>query len=283
MASTVAARELIAGPRLARRGGPSRPGRFRSSLVPPASGVPIFDVMRHVTSPSVWRAFAGVVLLITALSGCGQVEVSQGSSPGAIAPSGPAGASPTAAIGEASPSDDSTPSPLAGPCRSEVDMGVLPTWARAGFAEQEPAVTHVSSRSGDVVAILFGYPLTSPPRAGFNNKILWVHRDGPTSPVEIVGQRMEGLTTVGEPVVRRLDGGSGRRSSTSPMPGAGGCRLRTRTARTASTSSTSPRLVEPSPPEDESNAAASKRGERVYAGGPPPIDDLMTALRSRAG
>jgi hypothetical protein len=86
-------------------------------------------------------------------------------------------------------------------------MGVLPTWARAGFAEQEPAVAHVSSRSGDVVAILFGYPLSSPQREGFYNKILWVHRDGPTPPVEIGGQRMDGTTPVGEPVALRLDEG----------------------------------------------------------------------------
>ena len=102
-------------------------------------------------------------------------------------------------------------------------MGVLPTWARAGFAEQEPAAAHVSSGSGEVVAILFGYPLTSPPREGFSNKILWVHRDGPTSPVEIVGQRMEGLATVGEPVVRRLDGGFG--PSIVDLPEAGCWRL----------------------------------------------------------
>ena len=102
-------------------------------------------------------------------------------------------------------------------------MGVLPTWARAGFAEPEPAVAHVLSRSGEVVAILFGYPLASPPREGINNKVLWVHRDGSTSPVEISGQRMEGTTPMGEPVARRLDGGFG--PSIVDLPEAGCWRL----------------------------------------------------------
>ncbi len=86
-------------------------------------------------------------------------------------------------------------------------MGVLPTWAREGFSEPEPAMPHVLTRSGDVVAILFGFPLASPPREGLNNKILWVQRAGPTSPVEISAQRMEGTEPVGEPVGRDLEGG----------------------------------------------------------------------------
>jgi hypothetical protein len=43
-------------------------------------------------------------------------------------------------------------------------MGVIPIWARTGFSEAEPAMPHVLTRSGDVVAIVFGFPLASPPK-----------------------------------------------------------------------------------------------------------------------
>jgi hypothetical protein len=65
-----------------------------------------------------------------------------------------------------------------GSCRSEVRTDVLPTWARDGFSDPNPAVPHVFSSHGRMVAILFGATLSSPPAAGVNNKILWVARDG---------------------------------------------------------------------------------------------------------
>ena len=102
-------------------------------------------------------------------------------------------------------------------------MGVLPVWARTGFAEPEPAATHVMSRSGDLVAILFGYPLTSPPREDVNNKILWVLRDGPSSPVQVSAQRMDGSSPVGDAVARQLDEGFG--PSIVDLPEAGCWRL----------------------------------------------------------
>jgi hypothetical protein len=57
-----------------------------------------------------------------------------------------------------------------------VDRGVLPTWARTGFSDPEPRMPHVISRRGRLVAILFGDPLTAPPRPDRSNKILWVVR-----------------------------------------------------------------------------------------------------------
>jgi hypothetical protein len=102
-------------------------------------------------------------------------------------------------------------------------MGVLPTWARAGFSDPEPALPHVLSRSGDIVAILFGYPLSSPPRANIDNKILWVLQAGPTSPVAISAQRIDATIPVGAPVERRLDGGFG--PSIVDLPDAGCWRL----------------------------------------------------------
>ena len=59
-------------------------------------------------------------------------------------------------------------------CRSEVRLGVLPVWARAGFSEARPRIRHELGRSGRIAMIQWG-PLNAPP-ATPNNKILWVSR-----------------------------------------------------------------------------------------------------------
>ena len=61
-------------------------------------------------------------------------------------------------------------------CSGTVVRGVLPEWARTGFSDPRPVMPYVRSASGDVVAILFGDPLTAPPRKDTNNKILWAWR-----------------------------------------------------------------------------------------------------------
>ena len=55
---------------------------------------------------------------------------------------------------------------------------MLPVWARTGFSDPEPSgFPYVMGRDGQIVAILFGYPLTAPPAPEQSNKILWVPRD----------------------------------------------------------------------------------------------------------
>ncbi len=153
----------------------------------------------------------GYAFLTVALAGCGFAVPSERS---AVLPT----------IGASMPSPTAAAVPIAtGPCQSLVDKGVLPTWARAGFGDPEPALPHVMSRSGDIVAILFGYPLSSPPRAQVNNKILWVLREGSATPVDISAQRIAGATPVGASVERRLDGGFG--PSIVDLPDAGCWRL----------------------------------------------------------
>ena len=139
-----------------------------------------------------------------------------------------------AACGSPGPSDPSSSS-VSSACDARVERGVLPAWARAGFSEAEPIVPHVISRSGEFAAIIFGDPLSSPPSAGHNNKILWAA--GPTSgsatartstspaPValQISAQQMVGETPVGEPVERRVEGGPG--PSIVDLPDAGCWRL----------------------------------------------------------
>jgi hypothetical protein len=61
-------------------------------------------------------------------------------------------------------------------CDAGVTRGVLPDWARGGFSDPKPVMPYVRSQSGNVVAILFGDPLSSPPRPDVSNKILWVWR-----------------------------------------------------------------------------------------------------------
>jgi hypothetical protein len=64
-------------------------------------------------------------------------------------------------------------------CDGRPRTAVLPEWARDGFTDPEPVIPFVRSRSGDVVAILFGQQLWSPPRQDVSNKVLWVWRAVP--------------------------------------------------------------------------------------------------------
>jgi hypothetical protein len=72
--------------------------------------------------------------------------------------------------------DSSTRTVASGTCRAVVSDGVIPPWATAGFSDPHPAVPHVMSAKGEMVAILFGGALYSPPAKDVNNKILWVTR-----------------------------------------------------------------------------------------------------------
>jgi hypothetical protein len=99
-------------------------------------------------------------------------------------------------------------------------MGVLPAWARGGFSDPKQRIPHVLGRSQRIVAILFGYPLLSPPSPRRSNKILWVARRTPsTSPLKIRAQRMSGSSTLGAPVRRKVSGGPGPSIVNLPSPG----------------------------------------------------------------
>jgi hypothetical protein len=113
-------------------------------------------------------------------------------------------------------------------CHSAVHHGVLPTWARTGFSDPRPRMPHVLGRSGEIAALLFNYPLRSPPVEGEGNKILWVSRRAvqPLSDLRIRAQRMDGRRGVGRPVTRVVAGGPG--PSGIDLPAAGCWRLKLR-------------------------------------------------------
>jgi hypothetical protein len=106
-------------------------------------------------------------------------------------------------------------------CHSVVHHGVLPTWARTGFSDPRPRLPHVLGRSGEIAALVFGYPLRSPPAKDRSNKILWVSRRDvrPLSDLRIRAQRMEGRHRVGRPVTRVVVGGPGPSGTDLPVPG----------------------------------------------------------------
>jgi len=110
-------------------------------------------------------------------------------------------------------------------CHSAVHHGVLPTWARTGFSDPRPRLPHVIGRSDEIAALVFGYPLRSPPGKDRANKILWVSRRAvrPLSDLRIRAQRMEGRRRVGRPVTRVVVGGPG--PSGIDLPAAGCWRL----------------------------------------------------------
>jgi hypothetical protein len=106
-------------------------------------------------------------------------------------------------------------------CSVRVDHGVLPLWARGGFSDPKPRMPHVVGRSGRIAAILFGYPLRSPPSQRRANKILWVSRAAIETPTAlwIHAQRMKGERSVGPPAERVLTGGPGPSYVNLPEPG----------------------------------------------------------------
>jgi hypothetical protein len=110
-------------------------------------------------------------------------------------------------------------------CASQVKTGVLPQWARTGFSDPEPRMPYELGRAGDIAALVWGFPLLSPPPRTHNNKILWVSRvtTQPGSDLRIAAQRMRGTHSLGAPVSRTVMGGPG--PSIINLPASGCWRL----------------------------------------------------------
>jgi hypothetical protein len=96
---------------------------------------------------------------------------------------------------------------------------------RGGFSGSQPRVPYVLGNSGAVGAVLFGWPLHSPPLPGRNNKILWVprHYAKTVAPFWIRLQLMDGTRAIGAPIRKVISTGPG--PSIVDVPAAGCWRL----------------------------------------------------------
>ena len=94
-----------------------------------------------------------------------------------------------------------------------------------GFSDARPEITYALGASDRIAAVVFGYPLLSPPGKTRSNKILWVSHSAvrPLSDLKIRAQRMVGTKAIGPVVVRTVDSGPG--PSIVDLPTAGCWRL----------------------------------------------------------
>ena len=118
----------------------------------------------------------------------------------------PAAAGENAAAGKEQPA-----------CAPQIRTDALPTWARGGFSGDGSGLQHVLGKQGEIIAILFGAPLSSPPGEDRNNKILWVSKQR----VEMgdtlkIAATLDGTTTKAED---KVDGGPGPSIIDLPQPG----------------------------------------------------------------
>jgi len=133
-----------------------------------------------------------LIVVVFVLAGC------TGSPPEGVAPTG-------------------SPPVKAASCGSPVVTDALPVWARGGFSDDGAGAAHVLGRDGDIVAVLFGAPLTAPPSPDRGNKILWVSRlpaqMGDTLRISAT------LAATGETAAREVRGGPGPSIIDLPKPG----------------------------------------------------------------
>ena len=109
-----------------------------------------------------------------------------------------------------------TAAPTATGCGDSVQRAPLPTWARDGFSPPDQISVYVQGAGGDIVGVLFGWPLTAPPARDHQNKILWVARTSEGGDPLRIEARLAGSDDV---VRRQVEGGSG--PSIIDMPAAG--------------------------------------------------------------
>lgn len=96
-------------------------------------------------------------------------------------------------------------------CGSRVETGPLPDWADAGFSGST-RTPHVLGARGEIVAVLFGHPLSRSRKHGTNNKILWVARPAATPSAATTPDALRITATLdgtGTRVTREVAGGPG--------------------------------------------------------------------------
>lgn len=96
------------------------------------------------------------------------------------------------------------------------ETGVLPEWARTGFSTADPGIPFVRGADGDILAILFGHPLLSPPGRDRSNKVLWVARTSSGPGPLVIEAQLEGSDLR---VRREVANGPGPSTVDLPAPG----------------------------------------------------------------
>ena len=106
------------------------------------------------------------------------------------------------------------------PCAPHAVVGAIPSWAQGGFSQPNPSMPYELGASGHIVALLWAFPLQSPPPVTHTNKILWVsHVPVNGSPLLISAQRMVGSHPIGRAVLKQVPGGPGPSIIDLPAPG----------------------------------------------------------------
>lgn len=105
--------------------------------------------------------------------------------------------------------------PAGSSCAGAVVTTALPVWARAGFSPGATVVPHVLGAEGNILGVLFGQPLHSPPAKDHNNKILWVAKDRGNGPL-VISAKLDGTDRT---ATRRVPDGPG--PSIIDLPAAG--------------------------------------------------------------
>ncbi|HEX6682682.1 MAG TPA: hypothetical protein VF062_07805 [Candidatus Limnocylindrales bacterium] len=111
------------------------------------------------------------------------------------------------------------PRPARTTCGSPIATGPLPEWAREGFTG-DASMPHVMGDRGEIVAAIFGHPLSTNKPQGQNNKILWVPKKPPLPGDLVIVAKLDGT---GAPETRNVRGGPG--PSILDLPKAGCWRL----------------------------------------------------------
>lgn len=194
-------------------------------LTPPVPTLVAGAVERGRAARRRRRGYALASVVAAAALTTGGIATYSATRGGDAAPDPGVGDSPSQSP-SASPRTSAVPEPLPlAECRAVTRGDVLPPWARTGFSDARPRVTHVTSAHGRMVAILFGSALYSPPSQEVNNKILWVGKPletpvqgdaegGPTSLT--IEAQLAGTDTV---VRRTVEGGPGPSIIDLPLAG----------------------------------------------------------------
>ena len=105
----------------------------------------------------------------------------------------PAAAATPLGTATTTPGSTAPAPPKEAKCSYRPSMAALPTWARAGFSPPYSGSKYVTSKSGNMIGVLFGDPLHAgtPGPTQAQNKILWVAHDSTagamTIDAELVG------------------------------------------------------------------------------------------------